>query len=83
MSHYRLILCLIFFLQKADRTCLDGKVNKAVFDTTLDDLNKLISDILGKLSGHVSNTINHCFTRCYDYEGFFVFFYIVLFVYRF
>ena len=56
----------MFFLQKADRTCLDGKVNKAVFDTTLDDLNKLISDILGKLSGHVSNTINHYCTQCDD-----------------
>ena len=39
-------------------------MNKAVFDTTLDDLNKLISDILGKLSGHVSNNRNHCCTHC-------------------
>ncbi|KAK2175769.1 hypothetical protein NP493_709g03015 [Ridgeia piscesae] len=37
---------------KADKSHLDSKVNKSTFDTTLDDLNKLISDILGKLSGH-------------------------------
>jgi len=45
------ILCVY---QKADKSHLDSKVNKSTFDTTLDDLNKLISDILGKLSGHVS-----------------------------
>jgi len=53
---YALLLLnsLLYVYQKANKSHLDSKVNKSTFDTTLDDLNKLISDILGKLSGHVS-----------------------------
>ena len=44
----------IVVLQKADKRHLDSKVNRNLFDTTCDELNKMINDILCKLSGHVS-----------------------------
>ncbi|KAK2162512.1 hypothetical protein LSH36_97g05033 [Paralvinella palmiformis] len=37
---------------KADKCHLDSKVNRTLFDTTCDDLNKMINDILSKLTGH-------------------------------
>ena len=39
--------------QKADRTQLDGKVNQGLFDSTTSDLNKMLQEILDKLSGSV------------------------------
>ena len=47
-----------YFLQKADKTHLDGKVNRSIFDQTTDELNKMINDILSKMLGHVSDTKN-------------------------
>ena len=38
---------------KADKRLVEGKVNRSVFDETTDELNKMIQDLLGKLSGKV------------------------------
>ncbi len=48
------IACKLPRFQKADKRHLDGKVNRSLFDSTCDELNKMINDILQKLLGHVS-----------------------------
>ena len=40
-------------LQKADKRQLEGKVNRSLFDSTTDELNKMIQDILNKLGSSV------------------------------
>lgn len=49
-------------LQKADKRSLDNKVNHSLFDTTTSDINRLIKEILDKLSGYVSSMTKntHC-----------------------
>ncbi|XP_048760460.1 glutamine-rich protein 2-like isoform X1 [Ostrea edulis] len=37
---------------KADKKSLDNKVNHSLFDSTTNEINKLIKDILDKLAGH-------------------------------
>ena len=45
-------------LQKADKRHLDTKVNRNLFDSTTDELNKMIADLLRKLGGQVSSRGN-------------------------
>lgn len=40
--------------QKADKKALEAKVNHKLFDKTTDEINKMIKEILDKLTGHVS-----------------------------
>ena len=47
---------LNFCLQKADKRHLESKVNKNLFDSTTDELNRMITDLLQKLCGHVSTS---------------------------
>lgn len=44
---------MFLFLQKADKRSLDNKVNHSLFDTTTNDINKMIKEILDKLAGNV------------------------------
>lgn len=39
---------------KADKSQIDGKVNRSVFDSTIGDLQKMIDDLLAKLLAYVS-----------------------------
>ncbi len=41
------------FLQKADKHQLDGKVDRSVFDSTTQELNRMIADLLQKLGDQV------------------------------
>ena len=51
------IMCFGFYFlfQKADKTVLDGKVNYNVFDSTCNELSKMINDMLEKLGTYVSD----------------------------
>ena len=40
---------------KADKSQIDGKVNRTLFDSTIGDLQKIIDDLLSKLLAYVSN----------------------------
>lgn len=39
---------------KADKSLVDGKVNRSVFDSSISDLQKMIDDLLSKLLAYVS-----------------------------
>ena len=54
----RLIL-FCFDIQKADRRQLEGKVNHSLFDSTTNELNRMIRDILDKLNGQVRENLIH------------------------
>ena len=43
-----------FVTQKADLTALATKVDRSLYESTVEDLNKMINDILNKLAASVS-----------------------------
>ena len=44
---------ILFCPQKADKTQLENKVDRDLFDTTVDDLKSIIDDVLGQLAESV------------------------------
>ena len=51
--------CSRFDLQKADKRHLENKVNRSVFDTACEELNRMIKELLDKMFGHVSSWFIH------------------------
>ena len=52
--------CIDLFLcvcaQKAEKSALDGKLDRNLFDSTVDDLKTIIDDVLGQLAESVRDT---------------------------
>ena len=48
------VLIVYIAWQKADKEHLDAKVNRNQFDSTCDELNQMINDLINKLLGTVS-----------------------------
>ncbi|CAC5402369.1 Glutamine-rich protein 2 [Mytilus coruscus] len=54
---------------KADKRSLDNKVNHSLFDTTTNDINKMIKEILDKLAGNEEAWNHQCKVFTDDIEG--------------
>ncbi|XP_060066599.1 glutamine-rich protein 2-like [Ylistrum balloti] len=54
---------------KADKRSLDNKVNHSLFDSTTNDINKMIKEILEKLSGYEDNFNTTCHKLNEDIDG--------------
>lgn len=54
---------------KADKRSLDNKVNHSLFDSTTNDINKMIKEILEKLSGYEDNFNTTCCKLNEDIDG--------------
>ncbi|XP_033741921.1 glutamine-rich protein 2-like isoform X5 [Pecten maximus] len=54
---------------KADKRSLDNKVNHSLFDSTTNDINKMIKEILDKLSGYEDNFNTTCHKLNEDIDG--------------
>ncbi|XP_021348670.1 glutamine-rich protein 2-like isoform X2 [Mizuhopecten yessoensis] len=54
---------------KADKRSLDNKVNHSLFDSTTNDINRMIKEILDKLSGYEDNFNTTCHKINEDIDG--------------